>query len=129
MYIIYRINWFLRKIEKVCIVFDAVSKLANERSLSDNLHIGPCYLPNLHNLLIRFCIGKIVLVSGIQQAFLQILFHERIESLYDFSRLRTFLIQTQLFKFYFWWYFTRSNGITTQQTKSFKNQTVYFVIQ
>ena len=109
MYAIYRINWFLRKIEKVCIVFDAVSKLANERSLSDNLHIGPCYLPNLHNLLIRFCIGKIVLVSGIQQAFLQILFHERIESLYDFSRLRTFLIQTQLFKFYLWWYFTRSN--------------------
>lgn len=69
MYIIYRINWFLRKIEKVCIVFDAVSKLANERSLSDNLHIGPCYLPNLHNLLIRFCIGKIALVSAYNKRF------------------------------------------------------------
>ena len=48
---------------KVRIVFD---------DSSHALYFRPCMLPLLHDILIRFRIGKIGVVADIQQAFLQI---------------------------------------------------------
>ena len=57
---------------KVRIVFDASAKLRNEPSLNDCLYSGPCLLPAIYDILLRFRLGKIGLVSDIQQAFLNI---------------------------------------------------------
>ena len=40
--------------------------------MNDSLYSGPCMLPLLHDILIRFRIGKIVVSADVQQAFLQI---------------------------------------------------------
>ena len=55
---------------KVRIVFDASSQRGNELSLNDCLYLGPCLLPSLYDILLRFRIGEIGMVSDIQQAFL-----------------------------------------------------------
>ena len=61
-----------RDTTKVRIVFDASAHVDNESSLNDILYSGPCMLPLLHDILIRFRIGKIGIVANVQQAFLQI---------------------------------------------------------
>ena len=61
-----------RDTAKVRIVFDASAHVDNESSLNDILYSGPCMLPLLHDILIRFRIGKIGIVANVQQAFLQI---------------------------------------------------------
>ena len=50
----------------------ASSKVKNEPSLNEKLHSGPCLLPLLFDILLRFRTGKIGLISDIKQAFLQI---------------------------------------------------------
>ena len=57
---------------KVRVVFDASVDVNNEPSLNEVLYSGPCMLPLLHDILIRFRIGKIGIVVDVQQAFLQI---------------------------------------------------------
>ena len=57
---------------KVRIVFDASSKVRDEPSLNDCLYSGPCLLPAIYDILLRFRLGKIGLVSDIKQAFLNI---------------------------------------------------------
>ena len=61
-----------RDTTKVRIVFDASAHLNNQPSLNDTLYAGPCLLPLLFDILIRFRIGKIGIVADLQQAFLQI---------------------------------------------------------
>ena len=57
---------------KVRVVFYHSSKMKTQLSLNDVLHSGPCLLPFLQEILLRFRIGKIGLVADIKQAFLQI---------------------------------------------------------
>ena len=61
-----------RETAKVRVVFDASSKQCDEPSLNDVLYAGPCLLPKLSEILLRFRCGKIALVSDIKQAFPQI---------------------------------------------------------
>ena len=61
-----------RETTKVRVVFDAYSKQSDEPSLNDLLYAGPCLLPKLYEILLRFRCGKIALVADIKQAFLQI---------------------------------------------------------
>ena len=42
------------------------------KSLNDLLHPGPCLLSHTYDILIRFCFGKIAIISDIQQAFLHV---------------------------------------------------------
>ena len=46
--------------------------MRNEPSLNDKLKRGPCLLPYLFDILLRFWTGKIGLVGDIKQAFLQV---------------------------------------------------------
>ncbi|KAJ8035376.1 hypothetical protein HOLleu_22587 [Holothuria leucospilota] len=57
---------------KVRPVFDASAKGVNGVSLNDCLDEGPCLLPDLVSILIRFRRWQIALVSDITKAFLQI---------------------------------------------------------
>ena len=57
---------------KIRTVFDTPAKFKNEKSLNDVLDPGPCLLPLLFNILLRFRTGKIGLIADIKQAFLQI---------------------------------------------------------
>lgn len=66
-----------KETSKLRIVFDASSHVQNQPSLNDVLYSGPCLLPLLYDVLLRFRIGKIGLVADIRQAFLQILVTER----------------------------------------------------
>ena len=72
---------------KLCIVFDASAKIRNELSLNDILYSGPCLLPYLYDILLRFRTGKIGLVGDIKQAFLQV---EIAEEHSDFVRFLWF---------------------------------------
>ena len=72
-----------RDTAKVRIVFDALAHVDNEPSLNDVLYSGPCMLLLLHDVLIRFRIGKIGIVADVQQTFLQI---EVEEKHWDFLR-------------------------------------------
>ena len=60
---------------KVRPVFDASARGYNGVSLNDCLHAGPCLLPNLTSVLIRFRRWKIGISSDVTKAFLQILVH------------------------------------------------------
>ena len=73
---------------KLRIVFDASAKIRNELSLNDILYSGPCLLPYLYDILLRFRTGKIGLVSNIKQAFLQV---EMAEEHRDFARFLWFM--------------------------------------
>ena len=57
---------------KIITVFDASVKYHNEKSLGDILDKGPCLLPYLFDILLRFRVGKIGSIGDIKQAFLQI---------------------------------------------------------
>ena len=72
---------------KLRIVFDASAKIRNELSLNDILYSGPCLLPYLYDILLRFRTGKIGLVGDIKQAFLQV---EIAEEHRDFVRFLWF---------------------------------------
>ena len=61
-----------RDTTKTRIVFDAASKTGNNPSLNDCLHSGPCLLPLIFDILLRFRIRDLVLVADIKQAFLKI---------------------------------------------------------
>ena len=61
-----------KETSKTRVVYDASSKVKNEASLNDRLESGPCLLPLLFDILLRFRTGKIGLISDIKQAFLQI---------------------------------------------------------
>ena len=61
-----------RETTKLRIVFDASSKIKGEPCLNDFLYSGPCLLPYLFDILLRFRAGKIGLVADIKQAFHQI---------------------------------------------------------
>ena len=69
---------------KIRVVYDASSKVKNEASLNDRLESGPCLLPLLFDILLRFRTGKIGLILDIKQAFLQLKFHLNIEIIYNF---------------------------------------------
>ena len=76
-----------RETTQLCIVFDAASKTKNDLSLNDSLLTGPCLLPLLNDILIRFRIGKYGLVADIKQALLQICLNKEHR---DFARFLWF---------------------------------------
>ncbi len=57
---------------KVRPVFDASAPGPNGVSLNDCMKIGPCLIPNLVEILIRFHWWPVALSADIQKAFLQI---------------------------------------------------------
>ena len=57
---------------KIRIVFDGSSYLKNELSINEFLEPGPCLLPLLHDVLLRFRLGSIEIIADIRQVFLQI---------------------------------------------------------
>ena len=59
-----------RDTTKVRIIFDAAVHVDNEPSLNDVLYSGLCMCPLLHDILIRFRIGKFGIVADVQQEFL-----------------------------------------------------------
>ena len=61
-----------RETTKVRVVFDASAKYRSFPSLNELLGLGPCLPPHLFDILIRFRLGKIALISDLKQAFLQI---------------------------------------------------------
>ena len=66
-----------REITKTLIVFDASAKSdKNETSLNDILYSGPCLLPLIEEILLRFRLGRIAVVANNQQAFLQVSVNE-----------------------------------------------------
>lgn len=62
---------------KVRIVYDASAHLPNKPSLNDCLYKGPCLLGSLYDILLRFRLYPIILVSDIQQAFLNVAVQEK----------------------------------------------------
>ena len=72
------------ELQKARIVFDACSKVRDESSLNDCLYSGPCLLPAIYDILLRFRLGKIGLVSDIEQAFLNIAMAEEHRDLLRF---------------------------------------------
>ena len=69
---------------KVRIVFDVSSKVRDEPSSNDCLYSGPCLLPAIYDILLRFCSEKICLASDIKQAFLNIAIAEEHRDLLRF---------------------------------------------
>ena len=61
-----------RETTKVRAVFDASAKHKGFLSLSELLDPGPCLLPHLFDIFVRFKMEKIALISDIKQVFLQI---------------------------------------------------------
>ena len=62
-----------RETTKVRIVMDASSKInRHEPSLNECLYSGPCLLPLIYDILLRFRMGRIGIIGDIQQAFLSI---------------------------------------------------------
>ena len=61
-----------KETSKLRIVYDASAKHDQQPSLNDILYSGPCLLPLLFEILLRFRIGTIGVVADIKQAFLQI---------------------------------------------------------
>ena len=61
-----------KEIIKVRVVLDASVENGNEPSLNDCLYAGPCLLRHLYEILVRFCLHNIILMSDIKQAFLNV---------------------------------------------------------
>ena len=61
-----------RKTTKLRIVFDVSAKMYDEPLLNDLLYSGPCMLPFLYGILLRFRISKVGLIADIKQAFLNL---------------------------------------------------------
>ena len=73
--------------KKVRIVFDGSAHNENEPSINNVLYSGPCLLPLIFGILVRFRIGKIGIVADVKQVFLQI---ERSEEHRNFLRFLWF---------------------------------------
>ena len=56
---------------KLRVVFDASAKKSGP-SLNDCMYKGPCLIPLLYDMLVRFRINNVAIVADIEQAFLQI---------------------------------------------------------
>ncbi|KIH46741.1 integrase core domain protein [Ancylostoma duodenale] len=61
---------------KLRIVFDASAHYKGCPSLNDVLHRGPVILPSLHGVLLRVRIGRFVVASDVEKAFLQVRLNE-----------------------------------------------------
>ena len=81
-----------RETTKLRIVFDAASKTKNDLSLNDSLLTGPCLLPLLNDVPIRFHNGKYGLVADIKQAFLQNCLNKEHRDFRLFYGSQTFMI-------------------------------------
>ena len=57
---------------KVRVVFDASAKTPEGPSLTDCMHAGPSLLPNLMDILLRFRLKRVGLISDIEKAVLNI---------------------------------------------------------
>ena len=57
---------------KVRVVFDASAKLSKSPSLNECIYAAPCLLSLVFDILLRFRLQKIVLISDIKQAFLNV---------------------------------------------------------
>ena len=57
---------------KVRVVFDASAKTPEGPSLNDCMHAGPSLLPKLMDILLRFRLKRVGLISDIEKAFLNI---------------------------------------------------------
>lgn len=57
---------------KIRIVCDGSSYLKNQLSINEFLEPGPSLLPLFYDVLQRFRLGSIGIITGIKQAFLQI---------------------------------------------------------
>ena len=57
---------------KLRVVFDASAKNENELSLNDCLYARPCLLRQSYDILVRFRLHNILLISDINQAFLNV---------------------------------------------------------
>ena len=66
-----------RETTRVRIVYDASAKVKNGISLNDCLETGPCLLPKIFEILVRFRCFKYALTSDIKSAFLNIRVNER----------------------------------------------------
>ena len=60
-----------KQITKLRVVFDASAKNVGP-SLNDCMYKGPCLIPLLYDMLLRFRINNVAIVADIKQAFLQI---------------------------------------------------------
>ena len=61
-----------RDTNKFRIVYDGSAKIKNGISLNDCLETGPCMLPHIFGILIRFRSFKYVITIDIKSAFLNI---------------------------------------------------------
>ena len=61
-----------RDTTKIRVAFDASAKSPKQPSLNDILYRGPCLLPLVLDILLRFRISETAVVADIQQGFLQI---------------------------------------------------------
>ncbi|KJH49031.1 hypothetical protein DICVIV_04810 [Dictyocaulus viviparus] len=59
------------------VVFDASAHQKRQPSLNELLHQGPLILPQICDILLRFRIGDIAIISDVEKAFLQIRLHEK----------------------------------------------------
>ena len=57
---------------RVVIRNDASAKLPKSQSLNEYLYAGPCFLSLVYDILLRFRLHKIVSISDIKQAFLNV---------------------------------------------------------
>ena len=57
---------------KLRVVYDASAKTQGHPSLNDCLYSGPCLLPSILDVVIRFRFKKIALVADIEKAFLMV---------------------------------------------------------
>ena len=65
-----------RETTKTQTAFDASAKYQDVKALTDILDPGPCLLPSIFDILVRFWLGKIGIVADIKKAFLLIVIDE-----------------------------------------------------
>ena len=81
-----------RETSKVRIVFAGSSKYTGEPSINELSDSGPCLLPVLYKILLRFCLGPIAITADIKEAFLQIFVAKEHQNFLHFSGSTIFLI-------------------------------------
>ena len=82
-----------RETTKARIIFDASAKYLNEKSLNDMLDPGPCLLPRIFDILVRFRLGKIGIIADIKKAFLQIAIDEDHRDFLRMIGMKMFLLK------------------------------------
>ena len=73
-----------RDISKVRIVFDGSSKQIDQLTWNKLVHSGPCSLPLLYDILLRFRLGTITITADVAQAFLKILVDKKDQDFLQF---------------------------------------------